>query len=335
KVEMNLGEKEQGLSTYQAMVDDKNNLYILWPKTTAAYNEEKKDEIGNPEEYMYQEIFATALIEGETKSAAVSEGATWSKPYRLTTTEEFNDGVAAAVDDSGNLMVVHNQFKEKMDEKSPSYFSISDMKLVATMLKPVGTVEISKFEASTVVPEVGEKVTFTTKLSNNGLTAVNGFTTEFYEYKDNKRGALIHTINSDERIVPNTDSTEYTFEYTVPKNLENAGILAVSKENGYSNTVEKEIKPFMKSTMYDMTFDKLLQVGDEYVAEYTVTNRGNKSAGQNESIFVEFAGPYASYDKYGLTKEEQLFAKQSIAGLAPGEKKSFTSKLNVNEKVFD
>ncbi|MEG1441278.1 MAG: S-layer homology domain-containing protein, partial [Oscillospiraceae bacterium] len=341
KVEMNLGAKEQGLSTYKAMVDDKNNLYVLWPKTTGAYNEEIKDELGNAEEYMYQEIYATALIEEETKAAAegetveVVDGTNWSKPYRLTTTEEFNDGVAADVDDSGNLMIVHNQFKEKMDEKSPSYFTISDMKLVATMLKPIGTVEVSKFEASTVVPDVGEKVTFTTRFSNNGLTTVNGFTTEFYEYKDNKQGALIHTVTSDERIVPNTKSTDYTFEYTVPKDFENAGILAISKENGYINTVEKEFKPLIKSTMYDLTFDKLEQVGDEYIAEYTVTNKGNIPAGPKESIIVEFAGPYASYEDYGLKKDEQVFAKESIAGLAPGEKKSFTSKLDVNEKVFD
>ena len=92
---------------YQVICDGDDNLYVVWSDTV---QEDMVDEqTGNHYQKTAQEIFASALIreemEGsetatdiETGQEADSTGsivsANWSKPYRLTRDNSFNDGIA-------------------------------------------------------------------------------------------------------------------------------------------------------------------------------------------------------------------------------------------------
>ena len=152
-----------GMADFKVVEDPDENLYVVWTEPTA-------DENG---EYTGQEVYATALIteydENEAEESGV--GANWANPYRLTHSGLYNDEIALAVDGSGNMMVVHNQFKQTLTGEDDNPLEISDLKLMATYMEPCGSMEIKDVQLSDSFPQADEDITVTVTLENNGLSS--------------------------------------------------------------------------------------------------------------------------------------------------------------------
>ena len=122
------------ITDYEVMADKDDNLYVVWTDTVT---NEVTNEIGETRPVTAQEIYASALIHQEAKTitGTAENGATvtdstqtarWSKPYRLTRENAFNDGIALALDKDGGLIIVHNQYTKKTAQSEAEVMKLLD-----------------------------------------------------------------------------------------------------------------------------------------------------------------------------------------------------------------
>ncbi len=89
-----------------------DDLYVVWTSGETYEVEIPESRTGETRTESCKEIYASAFIHEDDRELT-GEGlveASWSKPYRLTEDHKYHDGVAAAIDDEGNLILLHNEF---------------------------------------------------------------------------------------------------------------------------------------------------------------------------------------------------------------------------------
>ncbi len=357
-------DEEMHITDYQVITDGDDNLYVIWNDTTAY---ETTDEVtGEPATGSALEIYATAKIREPELTTVEADGTTttpvrWSKPYRLTRDNQRNDGMAIALDEDGNLIIVHNQYEmlladteakqAKMIERgqaglrevdgklylvgSPYYNS--DIRLMVTRCAPVGSLEATEFLFSDSNPVAGETVDVTAIVENTGLTAAHGCTAEFYEYKNGVQGKKIATVTSDE-IIPVNSAKKTSFEWVVPAGgVDGYRIQAVIREkqpNGaYYDAVESFSDTFAAAPVLVPTLDSCVQNGDMFDVRYTVKNTGNQPAKAGTTANLCLLGLYGDLqERYGV--DDALLVGEDISNLAPGATRTVTKRISIPVSVF-
>ena len=359
---------------YQVISDGDDNLYVVWSDTTLF--DAVDAETGESYQKTAQEIYASAMIreelsEGDTatdiETGETIDGtgsnlcANWSKPYRLTRENNFNDGIAIALDENGGLIIVHNQYEEVLaktkdevqtlletgqvgveqrDGKTYILGSLlynSPIRLMVTRCAPVGSVEATSFSFSHSHPVAGETVKVCAAIENVGLTAANGCQIEFYEYRDGVRGRKIAIFDSDELVQVNTGRT-VEFPWTIPaRGVDGLCIGAVITEKKPDGTayapVESFSEPFVAEPAYTVTVDSVVQNGDVFDVKYSVTNTGNQNAEPGTKANLCLNGLYGDLEqRYGMT--DDLLLSEDISGLGPRETRTVSKSVTLPVSVF-
>ena len=353
----------RNIGSYQVFTDDNDDLYVVW---IAAEDKDFSDPDVDEYTPAAQEIYATALIKESdleqvvtydgTKSGTVSS-AKWSKPYRLTTSNKVNDGVAAALDSDGNLILAYNQYtleynynrdgviKETTDENGETDYKVtgdlydmSPISLMAARLEPVGSLEANTFLFSDDTPVAGEEIEVGVVLENTGLTTVRGAYIEFWTYKDGQRVEKLKTVTMN-KTVPVNVTEAFLFNLTVPEYYEGMQILCVVKEKnaslegGYYPEQEFLSDKFEKKADLEITVDSAVQNGDKFDVTYTVTNNGNDYAAEGVTAQLHISALYGDAStKYGI--DDTLLLTKSVSDIAPKEKKTYTDTVEVPGSVF-
>ncbi len=359
---------------YQVICDGDDNLYVVWSDTVL---EDKVDEeTGNHYQKTAQEIFASAMIreemEGgetatdiETGQAVDGTGsilsANWSKPYRLTRNNSFNDGIALALDSDGGLIIVHNQYEELLAKSKDEVQTLletgqvgvtqrdgkvyllgsllynSPIRLMVTRCAPVGSLEATAFSFSHSHPVAGETVKVCAAIENVGLTAANGCKIEFYEYRDGVRGRKIAGWDSDELIQVN-NGRAVNFLWTIPKEgVDGCRIQAVITEKkpdgaAYPPT-ESYSDVFAAEPVYAISVDSIAQNGDVFDAQISVTNIGNANAEAGTEVNLFLKGLYGDLaERYGIS--DDLLLSEDISGLEPRQTRVISKPVTLPVSVF-
>ncbi len=350
----NYGYEDDGamdnIGTYQVFTDANDDLYVLWTRTEDR-DIEKLTDIYTP---AAREIYATAMVkesdlnetvEGARKDTADATitHARWSKPYQLTTSGKTNDGVAAALDADGNLILAYNQYTVEYNygydqDVEGEMYNTSPITLMAARLEPIGSLEATKILVSDETPMAGDTITVGIGLENAGLTAVRGASVEVWTYKDGKRIAKVHSEEISDTILVNTRRT-FTFEMTVPADYEGMQLVCVTKEKnksmagGYYPEQEFFSEPFEKKADLAVEIVSAKQNGDAFDITYTVTNNGNDYAAKDTTAQIHLATLYGNAkDKYGV--DSTLLVKQGVTGVAPATSETFTETVVIPSSVF-
>ena len=359
---------------YQVICDGDDNLYVVWSDTVL--EDMVDEETGDPYQKTAQEIFASAMIREEkddsepatdietgepVESPGTIQTANWSKPYRLTRDNSFNDGIAVALDQDGGLIIVHNQYEELLAESKDEVQTLletgqvgvtkrdgqvyllgsllynSPIRLMVTRCAPVGSLEATAFSFSHSHPVADETVKVCAAIENVGLTAANGCKIDFYEYHDGVRGRKIAGWDSDE-LIPVNNVRTVDFLWTIPKEgAEGCCIQAVITEkkpdgDAYPPT-ESYSDVFAAEPAFQITLDSIVQNGDVFDAQISVTNIGNKEAepGTKADLFLE--GLYGDLEeRYGMT--DDLLLSEDISGLKPRETRVISKPVTLPVSVF-
>lgn len=173
------GDDKGNLEDYRAIVDNDNNVYIVYPQATVAEGADGK-------QYMSREIHAVGLVRDAEAEA------NWSRPNQLTYSGRVNDDLALAVDEDGRLTIVANRYSMAVNveqEDDPDPIQIGDVKLVAYSLRPSGSVAVTGCYASFegMAPVAGDMLQVSANVRNDGLSTANGYTVSFYESKNGIR----------------------------------------------------------------------------------------------------------------------------------------------------
>lgn len=361
----------RNIGSYQVFTDNNNDLYVVW---TAVEDRDFSDPDVDNYTAPAQEIYATALVkesdltnvmapENEEKddvssSEALSKSyARWSKPYRLTTSGKANDGVAAALDSDGNLILAYNQYtldynynrdnviKEKINENGESeyvvtgdLYDMSPISLMAARLEPVGSLEVNQYLFSDETPVSGETIKVGVVFENTGLTAVRGADIEFYTYKDGKRGQKLADYSVEKTILVNKTAT-CTFSMTVPEDFEGMQILCIIKEKnvslegGYYPEQEFLSDKFEKKADLSINVVSAKQNGDKFDITYTVANEGNDYAEEGVTAQLHISALYGdAKTKYGV--DDTMLSTRDVSDVAPDETKEYTDTVEVPASVF-
>ncbi|MBO4787561.1 MAG: S-layer homology domain-containing protein [Lachnospiraceae bacterium] len=323
---------------FRAVEDSKGNLYVLWTEGVT-------DEDGNTA----QEIFGTGLVEytvtdQEGNTSAATSG--WSKPYQITRDGFQNDEIAVAMSGE-NLVVVHNRFTEELaipDEDAEhngqvdfTPIQISDMCLVADTLEPCGSVEtesIALYDQETgdalTLPISGEKVNALVTVSNNGMNVAEGYKISLYA-----NDTLVGEQEVTDALVPNSGAV-YTFEYTLPANVDGLVFKAVTQEMKdasskiyYRNTDTFCADPLEAKAAYEITDTRTYQAADGFRASFTVTNTGNAASSADDTLNIALRGPANLADTY----TEILY--NSKISLAIGESKDFDVPVAITPEMME
>ena len=371
-VDIASGVTEDGLNIteYQVLTDAGDNLYVVYTDTT---DYEREDPVlGSKVTGTSLEVYVTAMIQndviGKEQQASSLDlpedsytgSGSWSRPNRLTRDNTFNDGIAIALDEDGQLIIVHNQYSIEdkrgdldyleahglitTDEDGEEHltgdpFVRSPISMVVTRCAEEGTVEVVDFEVSDTTPNAGDVVQVSALLANNGLTAADGYLVDFYEYKDGKRGKKIDTQKSDEQMYVNTGRW-VNFEWTVPsEGIEGYSIQAATKEKkkglaiGYYEENVMESGSFSQVPEFNIVFDYMKQNGDVFDVRYTVANTGNKAAEKGTAAELKLKALHGDLKKvYGL--DDSLLLKTDLSGLKPGESRTVSESLTIPVSVF-
>lgn len=323
---------------FKAVEDSKGNLYVLW--TEGVTNEDGSTA---------QEIFGTGLV---TYQATDDDGNTywvnsgWSKPYQITRDGFQNDEIAVAMSGE-NLMVVHNRFTEELvipDEDAEYNGQVdftpiqnSDMCLVADTLEPCGSVEtesIALYDQETgdalTLPISGEKVNALVTVSNNGMNVAEGYIISLYA-----NDTLVGEQEVTDALVPNSGAV-YTFEYTLPANVDGLVFKAVTQEMKdsssklyYRNTDTFCADPLEAKAAYEITDTMTYQAADGFHASFTVTNSGNAASSADDTLNIALRGPANLADTYN----ENLY--NSKISLAIGESKDFDVPVAITPEMME
>ncbi len=311
----------KSMSDFKPIVDG-DDVYIVWTQIADGKNEGE----------LCREVFATALIHPDENDEE-NIGCAWANPYRLTYAYACTDEPAVAIDTNGNMMVTYNQYNQEITEDPENPVNITDFVLKASYMEPCGAVDVENIEISDATPVEGETVNITFEAVNNGLTYAAGYTVGVYAEKDGK-SELIKTIESDTNLIPG-EKENYLVEWEAPADAEGYVIKTDSYENGgnWTNHSYAESEPFIKRAEYIVDHVSVSQDGDGFTVSYDVTNTGNAESTDEDEFDMILVGPYC--DTFGCTKEECMFAEVPVGGIAAGETKSFTEKLDVPVKVFE
>ncbi len=366
-----LTESEIEITDYEVITDEEDNLYVVWTDTVTS--DQTDPDTGEKHSVTAQEIYASALVRQPEKAlsgtlengdaiTAAPQTARWSKPYRLTRSNEFNDGLALALDDDGGLIIVHNRYS-KLTAKSEQevvtlveqgkigltqdrdgkYYAASltynsPVTLSVTRCDKTGSLEATYFEFSDAKPVANETVSVTAAIENVGLIDAEGCEIEFYECKNGVQMRKIgETFTSDETIQVNT-AKKISFLWTVPaEGAEGCSIQAVIKEKradgGYYADVKSYSETFTAAPEYSITVDEAVQDGDRFLVKYSVTNRGNAPAAEGTSVGIRLVGLYNDLDSscYGYVKDAELYSAE-IAEELPAKTADGTA---INKSVFE
>ena len=346
-------EQKLEITEYEIITDADNNLYVVWTDTvTRNYTDE---ESGQTYPVAAQEIYASAMIYQEEETVTdtdedgnETEGTTrtvrWSKPYRLTRNNAFNDGLALALDDDGGLIIVHNQYSRRIAESEEemesliksgkigltqdqegNYYAASlayntPVSLTVTRCDKVGSLEATAFAWSDEYPVAGETITVAAAIENVGLTDAKGCEIEFYEYKDGVRGRKIAEVQSDETIQVNT-ARRQLFRWTIPaEGVDGYSIEAVIREkngSGYYEPVSSFSDAFKTAARFDLNISEIAQEGDQFRVDFDVKNSGNADAPEGSSVGIRLVGLYGRLDsdRYGNLESGELYTRDVASSL--------------------
>ncbi|MBO4897862.1 MAG: S-layer homology domain-containing protein [Clostridia bacterium] len=339
------------ITDYEVISDDNDNLYVVW---TDAVTHDVTDEVGITYPVVSQPIYASAMIHQDEREIAYTNEETgeeqtrkestvsWSKPYRLTRDDNFNDGLALALDDDGNLMIVHNQYEKKNAEDeaelmqlvkdgkiglaydkegnayAPTLSYNSPVNLMVTKCEKIGSLEATRFEYSDYNPAPGETVTVRATLENVGLTDAEGSKVEFYEYKDGALGEKIYSFTSDDHIQVNT-AKAVNFKWTVPEEgADGYQIAAVVQERnssgGYYPAVTSYSDAFTEEAQLVLKVNSVTQEGDKFRVDYSVINAGNAPVPEGYKVGLNLVGLYGDLDsdQYGNIENGQLYSTDLV-----------------------
>ena len=364
------GEK-MNLTDYQIITDGDDNLYVVWTKNVRY---KAQDEVLGTYDATAQEIYAMAKIreddraqtltqtDGDGDRTATSTPVRWSKPYRLTRSNAYNDGLALALDEAGGLLILHNQFRkevvnsfEKMDqlvaegkaayqydEKGElrfvgSMFYDTDVNLMLTRCAAVGSVEVTDFGFNNLYPLPGEEVKVTAIVENTGLTTAERCSVDFYEYRDGKPVRKLHSTKNDSPLPVNT-SREVSFLWTVPEDgAEGCSIQAVAREQHGEDAydpIETFSETFQAAPVYRIGIDSIRQNGDRFDVEYHVRNMGNAPAAEGTVSTLSLLSLYGDLKElYGM--DDDLLLTEDVSGLAPRETRTVKKRISVPVSVFE
>ena len=371
-----LTKSEIEITDYEVITDEGDNLYVVWTDTVTS-NQTDPD-TGEKRSVTAQEIYASALVRQPEKTVSgtrengeaftvTTQTARWSKPYRLTRSNEFNDGLALALDDDGGLIIVHNRYS-KLTAKSEQevvtlieqgkigltqdrdgkYYAASlsynsPVTLSVTRCDKIGSLEATYFEFSDAKPVANETISVTAAIENVGLIDAEGCEIEFYEYKNGVQMRKIgKTYTSDETIQVNT-AKKVSFEWTVPADgPEGYSIQAVIKEKraggGWYADVKSYSDTFNAVPVFLPVIDGVVQEGDQFRVKYHVDNRGNAPAQAGTSVAIFLEGLYGDLnsDRYGNVEDNVLYSAD-ISSRLPAKTVSAdqeTGKGKVMNSVF-
>ena len=345
------------ITDYEVIADKDDNLYVVW---TDAVTHEETDEIGRTYPVASQAIYASAMIHQDERSETYTDEndetqtrtestVRWSKPYRLTRENNFNDGLALTLDDEGNLMIVHNQYTKQTAESedemmrlikdgkmgitydnegnayAPTISYNSPVSLMVTKCEKIGSLEASRFAFSDDHPVPGEIVEVTAAMENVGLTDAEGSKVEFYEYKDGVQGRKIYSYTSDARVQVNTAKT-VSFLWEVPdEGADGYQIGAVVQEKnssgGYYPAVTSCSDTFKAKPVYTLKINDITQEGDKFRVDYSVINTGNAPSEDGTKVSLRLTGLHGDLDseRYGNIKNDELYSTDLDMGIKTTE----------------
>lgn len=359
----------EGVTGYTVLTNERtlangesyNDLYVIWTSGETYEAEVPESRTGETRTETCKEIFASAFIHEDDRELA-GDGlveASWSKPYRLTEDRKYHDGVAAAIDSSGDLILVHNEFdmiwhgydedwlathmQAGIDQNGQTYYEgdcyeYTPTNLVMTRCIPVGSLEISQLLVSDETPMPGDTVKVTAVVENAGLTTARGCDVHIYETRNGVRGRELTSLVSSDKIVVNT-ARKINFTWTMPGNLEGIGLECVVRERnpqtgGFFDPVTTAHSPFELAAELSSEILSITQKGDVFEAEISVVNAGNlpAEAGTVARLYLEclYGSPK---DIYGV--DDTILAEVDLSGLAAGAEKHETLTLNIPASVFD
>ena len=331
------------ITEYNVITDEDDNLYVVWTDSVAKENT-TTSEPGESFTSTAQEIYATAMIRQSRTVTVDNEESTdqtarWSKPYRITRDEDYNDGVALALDPDGGLIIAHNRYGKltaksteeakrlvqegkiglTFDKEGNPYAATltynSPVTLSITRCEKIGSLEATQFDYTDYKPVAGETITVTAAIENVGLLDAQGCELEFYEYRDGVQGRKIAgPVTYDQAIPVNTANT-VSFQWTVPADgPEGYSIEAVIREKkadgGYYNAISSFSDAFTAEPDYAISITDAVQDGDQFRVSYRVANRGNAPAEAGTTVSLELEGLYGDLDStlYGYVKDNVLYS---------------------------
>ena len=343
------------ITEYDVIADEADNLYVVWTDTVARENA-TQEAVRNSGTSIAQEVYASAMIHQPETTYAVTDtngsettsaGSTvrWSKPYRITRNEDFNDGLALALADDGELIIVHNRYSKLMAQSEEEVAALvaqgkigltqdkegnlyaatlsynSPVTLSVTRCDKVGSLEATLFDFSDYSPVAGETVKVTAAIENVGLINAEGCMVKFYEYKNGVQGQELYTDSSDETITVNT-ARKVSFDWTVPADgPEGYSIQAVIAEKradgGWYDPVESFSDTFTAAPDFYPVIDEAVQDGDQFRVKFHVANRGNAPAEEGTSVQLVLEGLYGDLDSalYGNVEDNVLYSADISAKL--------------------
>ena len=295
-------------ANYKAFVDKDGNMFVAW--TQGEYENDENGNITNKS----LEVYATAYIQ-ETETVDGVEtplDSSWSEGMRLTKSDRYNDGIAVWTDKDGNLITVNNQY-DIDEEKSEA----TNIKLVSTEYKTVGSAEIKDVRYDDNTPLAGSANTVSIDVKNNGLKAMNGFTLRAYEVKNgNVSSEPVFETTSTERVTPSSIAP-VSFDWQMPDNYDDVDSLSLHitvQETGYDKINEYdsdsiEIKP--EYVLHDVrTFQTSLGI----MVRYDVENTGNVDGSSDDANVV-----MSFVDAYDTGAEAMDFLNTPVPSVKAGE----------------
>lgn len=328
------------MGDFKVVQDADDNLYVIWTQPTP-------DENG---EYTSQEIYATALVgendienddEANKAAEAAAGGSNWANPYRLTTDGFYNDEPSVAVDGQGNMMVVHNQFKQTLTGNDQKPLEISDLKLMATYMEPCGSMDVQDVQLSNPMPMAGEKVAVTVTLENNGLTKAHGFSLKAFENMSGQKKELLMTDEvtgitlpyaTDDAIAPG-NGAQIAFYWTVPEQVTGSFLEFEVTEGNYTNISEFRMEPLEEKPVYTISGIEAYQLADGLHVAYDITNSGNAVNDSGERFDLILTGPYGMGEAYDM--QQRYLCTDSVGSIAVGETKHFDVKPSIMPEMFE
>lgn len=325
---------------FRAVEDAEGNLYLLWTEGVT-------DENG----ISAREIFGTGLVGYETTDETgntVKAYSGWSKPYRITRDGYTNDELAVAMS-GDNLMTVHNSYSMTLNipdedtvvqgdkstysgatDKSP--LTISDLRLIADVLEPCGSMEtesIALYRHETVTledgtqqevnilttrPVGGETVTVQVEAANNGMNVAKGYKLSLYA-----GSTLVGEIETTEALAPGSRRS-HSFEYTLPANVNGLVFKAVAQEmrdaankQYYADTHTFTAEPLTAEAIYAIENVETYQTTDGFHAKFKVTNTGNAASGATDTLNITLCGPANIADQFTKAQIKLYSAPVSLA----------------------
>lgn len=319
------------ITDYEVITDAEDNLYVVWTDTVTT---DVTNEAGESYPVAAQEIFASAMIQQENGTVR------WSKPYRLTRDNAFNDGLALALDSEGGLIIVHNQYTKQTAQSEEEIYTLieqgkigltqdkegnlyaaslsynSPVNLMVTRLDKVGSLEATAFEFSDAAPVAGETVAVTAAIENVGLTDAEGSQIDFYASKNGVRGELIQSFTSEETIQVNT-ARQVRFRWTIPADGPDGycieAVIREQKADGsYYDAVSSFSDAFAAAPYYAVKGKSITQEGDQFRVQFTAANKGNLDAAEGTTLSVRLAGLYGDLnsDRYGNLTTNVLYSEE-------------------------